>query len=402
MEPTAPAAPERPRRRLGWPTVVIALATLLIGGFIGYAAGRPNEVPPVHGALGPGQVRVPDLRDVDAADARAILGPLHLQVGAIGLRQSREAPKGIVIEQDPPGGAAVPSGTGVDLVASSGPGPGASAMYEFARSVLLPITHAGTIEWTSDPIALGGDPVSLGANTRVIGDAGVSPYRVSVAKSTQPGATAITVSVDVSSFRTPAWFLIERAFTRQRESPAPDAGLTAAPALGPAGHGGHARGASVRGLLPRHVGLGDGGVLARRLGAVCDRPPAAPGLGLRVPHDVHDPGERGDAGRHELRPAARPGGVRRVRWGVPFGTVPGAVNRRSYSTVTLFARLRGWSTSQPRSLAMWYASSWSGTLTTTGDSSSWRPRDVQHVVGDAGDLLVALGRHGDDRRRRGP
>src|SRR3990172_1215446 len=30
--------------------------------------------------------------------------------------------------------------------------------------------------------------------------------------------------------------------------------------------------------------------------------------------------------------------------------------RGLYSTVTLFARLRGWSTSQPRSLATWYAS----------------------------------------------
>ncbi|HXJ62620.1 MAG TPA: PASTA domain-containing protein [Actinomycetota bacterium] len=235
MEPTAPAAPERPRRRLGWPTVVIALATLLLGGFIGYAAGRPNESPPVQGALSPGEVRVPDLRGVDAADARAILGPLHLQVGAIGLQDSDDAPRGIVFEQDPPGGAAVPAGTGVDLVASSGPGPGASARYEFARSVLLPITHVGTIEWTSDPIALAGDPVSLGANTRVIGDAGVSPYRISMAKDTEPGATAITVSVDVSSFRTPAWFLIERAFTRQRESPTIDPNLSATPPSGPPG-----------------------------------------------------------------------------------------------------------------------------------------------------------------------
>src|SRR5262249_52654964 len=153
--------PERPRRRLGWPTVAIAVATLLLGGFIGYAAGRPNMSPPVHGGLSPGQVRVPDLRDVDAKDARAILAPLHLQVGAIGLRQSQDAPPGIVTEQDPPGGAAVPPGTGVDLVASSGPGPGASALYEFDRSVLLPITHSGTIEWTSDPIALNGDPLSL-------------------------------------------------------------------------------------------------------------------------------------------------------------------------------------------------------------------------------------------------
>jgi len=235
MEPTAPAAPERPRRRLGWPTVAIALATLLIGGFIGYAAGRPNVTPPVHGALSPGQVRVPDLRAVAAKDAAAVLGPLDLQVGPIGLRQSQEAPTGIVIEQDPPGGTAVPAGTEIDLVASSGPGPGASALYEFARSVLLPITHTGTIEWTSDPIALDGDPLSLGANTRVIGHAGVSPYRVSVAKAEEPGTTAITISVDVASFRSPAWFLIERAFSRQRETSALDADLVVTPSHGPPG-----------------------------------------------------------------------------------------------------------------------------------------------------------------------
>jgi hypothetical protein len=232
MEPTAPAAPEHPRRRLGWPTVVIALATLLIGGFVGYAAGRPNAIPPVHGSLQPGQVRVPDLREIAAKDAQAILGPLHLQIGVIGLRQSQEAPKGIVVEQDPPGGAAVPAGTGIDLVTSSGPGPGASALYEFARSVLLPITHAGTYEWSSAPIALDGDPVSLGANTRVIGTAGVSPYRVAVSKTAPPGATAMTVSVDVASFRSPAWFVIERAFTRQREAPNLEASLATTPRSG--------------------------------------------------------------------------------------------------------------------------------------------------------------------------
>jgi hypothetical protein len=234
MDP-APEAPERPHRRLGWPTVAIAVTTLLIGGFIGYAAGRPNTSPPVHGALQPGQVRIPDLRNIAAKDARAILGPLRLQVGAIGLRQSQAAPRGIVVEQDPPGGAAAPPGATVDLVASSGPGPGASAFYEFARSVLLPLTHTGTYEWTSGPIALDGDPVSLGANTRVIGHAGVSPYRISEPTSAAPGATEITVSVDVSSFESPAWFVIERAFTRQRETPERDASLLATPPSGPAG-----------------------------------------------------------------------------------------------------------------------------------------------------------------------
>jgi hypothetical protein len=233
MEP--PAEPERPRRRLGWPTVVIALATLLIGGFIGYAAGRPNTSPPVHGELSPGQVRVPDLRETAAKDARGILAPFDLQVGAIGLQPSQAAPNGIVVQQAPPSGAVVPAGTAIDLVASSGPGPGASAAYDFAWGVLIPITHAGALEWTSDPIALAGDPLSLGANTRVIGAAGVSPYRISESKNVPPGATAITVSVEVSSFHAPAWFVIERAFTRQREASSGDAALRVAPPSGPPG-----------------------------------------------------------------------------------------------------------------------------------------------------------------------
>src|SRR6476659_1425308 len=103
MEP--PAEPDRPRRRLGWPTVVIALATLLIGGFIGYAAGRPNTSPPVHGEVSAGEVRVPDLREIAAKDARGILSPFDLQVGAIGLLPSEAAPSGIVVQQAPSGGA---------------------------------------------------------------------------------------------------------------------------------------------------------------------------------------------------------------------------------------------------------------------------------------------------------
>ena len=46
--------------------------------------------------------------------------------------------------------------------------------------------------------------------------------------------------------------------------------------------------------------------------------------------------------------------------------VQGAEKLHAYSTVTLLARLRGWSTSQPRSTAMWYASSCSGIAATIG------------------------------------
>ena len=43
---------------------------------------------------------------------------------------------------------------------------------------------------------------------------------------------------------------------------------------------------------------------------------------------------------------------------------------RAHSTVTLFARFRGWSTSQPRRTAMWYARSCSGTVARIGVSAS--------------------------------
>jgi hypothetical protein len=62
----------------------------------------------------------------------------------------------------------------------------------------------------------------------------VSPYRITTAGD-DPGATAVTVSVDVSSFTAPAWFVIERAFTRQRETPGLRTRLTATPRAGPPG-----------------------------------------------------------------------------------------------------------------------------------------------------------------------
>ncbi len=46
----------------------------------------------------------------------------------------------------------------------------------------------------------------------------------------------------------------------------------------------------------------------------------------------------------------------------------GRLGDASYSTVTVFARLRGWSMSQPRASAMWYDSSCSGTAVTIGSS----------------------------------
>lgn len=43
-----------------------------------------------------------------------------------------------------------------------------------------------------------------------------------------------------------------------------------------------------------------------------------------------------------------------------------------YSTVTDFAKLRGWSTLQPRITAMWYESNCSGITAKSGTRASWQ------------------------------
>jgi hypothetical protein len=93
----------------------------------------------------------------------------------------------------------------------------------FAWSVLIPIDHVGPYRWSSPVVALDGPPVSLGANTRVIGDAQVTPYQVAPVPART--GTGMTVSFRVTHFRRPAWFAVLRAFGRQREA-VPRTGIT--------------------------------------------------------------------------------------------------------------------------------------------------------------------------------
>jgi hypothetical protein len=81
--------------------------------------------------------------------------------------------------------------------------------------VLIPIDHVGPYRWSSPAISLDGPPVSLGANTRVIGDAKVTPYQV--APEPARTGTAMAVSFRVTRFHRPTWFAVLRAFGRQRE-----------------------------------------------------------------------------------------------------------------------------------------------------------------------------------------
>ncbi len=198
-----------------WRIAALATVTFVLGAGLGYVIGRPNRTPPFRPEPTTARVRVPDIRDLSVQDAQTVLVAFGLGLGLVGLRRSIDTPAGIVLEQDPGHGATAASGTTVDLVSSSGPGPEPGALYDFARGVLLPITRTGQLTWTSDAIALKDRAVSLGANTRVIGEAEVSPYRIAPASGP---ATGETVTVDVGAFRAPAFYVIERAFTRQRES----------------------------------------------------------------------------------------------------------------------------------------------------------------------------------------
>ena len=86
----------------------------------------------------------------------------------------------------------------------------------------------------------------------------------------------------------------------------------------------------------------------------------------------------------------------------PDAMGPAPPPRRAHSTVTVLARFRGWSTFSPRRRAMWYASSCSGITASSGASIQSRARDLDHLVGVLGDLLVALGRDRDHPRAARP
>jgi hypothetical protein len=207
-------------------------ATLVIGGLIGYVIGRPSQSPALSGELPEGEIRVPDVTGLSLGDARLVLGAMRLDIGSVNRMSSSDQPRGIVLTEQPAPGTAVRTPGAVKATISSGPGPAVGPTYLFARSVLIPIRRSGPFSWTSEPVAMDGPPVSLGANTRAIG-AETSPYRISSAP--VRAGTAISVKFDVKSFHKPAWFVILKAFGRQRESAAKGSSLRVTPHSGPAG-----------------------------------------------------------------------------------------------------------------------------------------------------------------------
>jgi hypothetical protein len=215
-----------------WTKAVALTAVFLLGGALGYVVGRPSQLS-VGPSLATGQVRAPELSGLTVEAATRVLSSLGLRVGRMDRETSREDPEGVVVDQQPRRGSILRPADAVDLVASSGPGPRAGPQYVFAQSVLIPIDHTGTYRWTSPSVVLDGLPASLGANTRVIGRADVSPYRISADPET--GATGMGVTFQVTGFRSPAWFVILRAYARQREFSVRGSSLTVEPRSGPVG-----------------------------------------------------------------------------------------------------------------------------------------------------------------------
>ena len=203
-------------------------AVFVAGAALGYVVGRPTRSPAEHGALRPGQVRVPNVAGLTAGDARRVLAPLGLRVGGVRHIRSTTLPMSLVVAQAPPSGTAVRSSRAIHLDLSAGPGPVPGPVYIFARSVLIPINRVGPYHWTSPRVVLDGPPVSLGANTRVIGTAEVTPYHVSAAP--RLGGTGMAVSFRVNTYRGAAWYAIVRAFGRQRESASRGPGIVVRPA----------------------------------------------------------------------------------------------------------------------------------------------------------------------------
>ena len=108
--------------------------------------------------------------------------------------------------------------------------------------------------------------------------------------------------------------------------------------------------------------------------------------GCRGVHLENDAGKQARCSRHDPRRWSGTGAVK----GSPI----------NHSTVTLLARLRGLSTSQPRSSAMWYARSCSGTRPRPAADIRAR-RDKNDFVGPRRHLVghgrIGVARHGNHR-----
>jgi hypothetical protein len=105
-----------------WRKAVALIAVFLLGGALGYLVGRPSRLPA--STPGPGQVRVPALSGLTVEAAVRVLESLGLRTQQAGRQPSDRVPDGVVLDQRPRRGCILTGSGIVDLVVSSGPGPG--------------------------------------------------------------------------------------------------------------------------------------------------------------------------------------------------------------------------------------------------------------------------------------
>ena len=116
---------ERRRRRPAWALLLVlpVLAIVLLAGQL-FASRAPAATPspPAAAATEAPAVPVPELRGQTTEQGQASLARVGLTLGNMTRQASSEEP-GIIVDSDPPAGAALAPGQPVNLVVSSGPAP---------------------------------------------------------------------------------------------------------------------------------------------------------------------------------------------------------------------------------------------------------------------------------------
>ena len=119
---------------------------------------------------------------------------------------------------------------------------------------------------------------------------------------------------------------------------------------------------------------------------------------LTTPSAVKTPPRRPPASAFRIVSAVSWPGVTMTRSETPRNAATWPAFTRRYSTVTVLARLRGWSTFRPRRRAIRYARSCSGNDGEHSLEKGGRARHVDDVVGVVLDVLVAVRRDRDHVR----
>jgi hypothetical protein len=100
-----------------WCLVLAVALSLSVGFTAGYMVRGPSEAPPASTDQPIGVVSVPSVLGLAREEALSVLEATGLDIG-IQLRSDPAAPRGVVVQQDPPPGVRVPQGTQITIVVS--------------------------------------------------------------------------------------------------------------------------------------------------------------------------------------------------------------------------------------------------------------------------------------------